>query len=182
MKSRLIWYLLFVALAASRVLADSCVGASSAGATNRHYSVDGQVDQEGRQWNYVLTDLMTGKKQAGPLPRIKRHAHLYFFLSQDGKRFGVLDASAGHHLANRFMIHNSNGELISSLGVSDILTKDEQALVKHSISHTWWLKYDPKSRSYGEYLPGENVVSLTTKQGRKVLISLADGKLVEKAE
>ena len=180
MKFHIMCCSLLVVLAASRVLADSCVGASSVAATNQHYKVDGQADREGKKWSYVLTDLKTGKKRTGPLPKIEWHAHLQFFLSQDGKRFAVLDASAGHHLTNRFMIYNSEGKLISSLGVNDILTKDEQTKIQQSISHIQWLKYDPKSRSYGDYLPDENAVRLTTKADRKVVISLADGKLIKK--
>jgi hypothetical protein len=92
----------------------------------------------------------------------------------------VLDASAGHHLTNRFMIYSSEGKLIASLGVHDILTKDEQTEVQRSISHIQWLEYDPKSRSYGDYLSDENAVSLTTKADRKVAISLTDGRLIQK--
>lgn len=179
MKSRVMLFSFLVVLAASCVLADSCVGTSSVAATNQHYRVDGQADREGNKWNYVLTDLKTGEKRTGPLPGIELHAHLYFFLSQDGERFAMLDASAGHHLANRFMIYNSNGKLISSLGINDILTKNEQTQVQQSVSHIWWLKHDPKSRSYGKYLPDENAVSLTTMSERDVVISLVDGKLIK---
>ena len=177
----LVCLLIFV-LGASRVLADSCVGASSVAATNQQYRVDGQVDRDTKKWTYVLTDVKTGEKRTGPLPEIEWHAHLYFFLSQDCKRFAVLDASAGHHLTNRFLIYSAEGKLIASLGVNDILTKDEQAKVDQSISHIHWLKHDPTSRSYGKCLPSENTVSLTTVADRTVVISLADGKLIKNKE
>lgn len=182
MKFHYILCLLVVLLAASRVLADSCMGPSSVPATNQHYKVDGQVDAESKRWNYVLTDVKTGEKRTGPLPRIKWHAHLYFFLSQDGRRFAVLDASADHHLADRFMIYNSEGKLIASLGVHDILTKDEQTNVQHSVSHIHWLKHDPVSKSYGKYSADQNTVSLMTLAGREVVISLTDGTLIKKEQ
>ena len=170
---------LIVLLGASRVLADSCVGGSSVAAANQHYKVDGQGDRDSRKWSYVLTDLRTGEKRTGPLPKIDWHAHLYFFLSQDSRRFAVLDASAGHHRANRFMIHTADGELLVSLGVDDILAKEEQTEVQHSVSHMSWLKYDRELRSYGTYVSVENAVSLTTMAGREVTISLVDGKVIE---
>ena len=180
-RSYLLCVFIFV-LGASRGLADKCVGASSVAATNQQYRVDGQVDRDTNKWTYVLTDVKTGEKRTGPLPKIEWHAHLYFFLSQDGKRFAVLDASAGHHLTNRFMIYTSEGKLIASLGVHDILTKDEQTKVQQSISHIHWLKHDPESRSYGKHLPNHSAVSLTTIADREVVISLADGKLIKKRD
>lgn len=182
MKKRYMLCLLLLHLAALRVLADSCVGASSVPATNQHYKVDGQVDAESKKWNYVLTDVKTGEKRTGTLSRIQLHAHLYFFLSQDSKRFAVLDASAGHHLKDRFMIHDSDAKLIASLGVDDILDKEERANVQQTVSHIHWLKYDPASNSYGMYLPEENAVSLNTLRDRAVVISLTDGKLLKKGE
>jgi hypothetical protein len=183
---RVMLFSLLVVLAASRVLADSCIGTSTDMATNGHYKVSGKADRESKKWSFVLTDLKTGEKRTGPLPHVELHAHLFFFLSQDSKRFAVLDASAGHHLTNRFMIFNSKGKLISSLGVNDILTKDEQTKVEQSISHTrWlksWLKSDPKCQSYGDYLPADNAVRLRTMADRKVLVSLVDGKLIKKDE
>jgi hypothetical protein len=158
------------------------VGTSSVPATNQHYKVYGQVDVDSKKWNYVLTDIKMGDKRIGPLPIDWTHAHLYFFLSQDGKRFAVLDVSAGHRLYNRFMIYDSEGKLIASLGVHDLLTKDEQTNVTHSKSHIHWLKDYPKLNSYGKYSSDQNTVSLTTLTGREVVISLSDGKLIKKQE
>ena len=178
----LIIFSLLVLLTSQRVVADSCVGTSSVPATNQQFKVDGQVDRNSKKWSYVLTDLKTGEKRTGHLTKIKWHAHLHFFLSQDGKRFAVLDASAGHRFTDRFMIYTSEGKLIASFGIDDILTKEEQSEVQRSKSHIHWLKYDPKSRSYGKYLPNDNAVSLTTLTGREVLISLSDGKRIKKED
>jgi hypothetical protein len=188
MKVRIMLCSLFVLLAASRVFADWCVGTSSVAGTNQHYRVDGQFDHEGQKWSYVFTDLKTGEKRTGPLPRIGSHAHLYFFLSQDGKRFAVLDSGADTHLENRFMVFTAEGKLISSLGINDILTKDEQAEVRPSISHICWIgtvcQFDSDMKivaeSYGRYLPNANAVGLTTLSEREVLISLTDGKVIRK--
>ena len=78
------------------------------------------------------------------------------------------------------MIYTLSGRLVASLGVQDLLTKDEQGKIVRSISHIYWLKRDPATGSYGNYLAEENAVSLTTLGDRKVLISLADGRLVTK--
>ena len=188
MKVRIMLCSLFVLLAASRVLADFCMVTSSVGATNQHYRVDGQFDREGQKWSYVFTDLKTNEKRTGPLPRIGSHAHLYFFLSQDGKRFAVLDSGADTHLDNRFMVFTAEGKLISSLGINDILTKDEQAELRHTMSHMSWIgavcQYDSDMKivaeSFGRYLPNENAVGLMTLSEREVLISLTDGKVIRK--
>lgn len=178
MKSHVILCSLIMVLTSLHVSADSCVGASSYAATNLHYKVEGCANKESNTWNYILTNVITGEKRTGPLPGIKWHAHLYFFISQDGKRFAVLDASAGHHLTNRFMIFNSEGDRIASLGTHDILTTNEHTKIQESVSHIRWLNYDRKSKSYGSYLPECNAVSLKTITGREVIISMADGKRI----
>ncbi|MFC1452804.1 hypothetical protein ACFLSJ_05605 [Verrucomicrobiota bacterium] len=94
----------------------------------------------------------------------------------------MLDASAGHHLSDRFLIYTADGKLIASLGVGDILTEGEQTKVRHSVSHIHWLKHDPKSRSYGRYLSDRNAVSLKTLAEREVAISLGDGRLIAKGK
>jgi hypothetical protein len=180
MKFHSILFLLLVVMTVSRVFADSCVGASSYAATNQYSKVEGCANKESNTWSYILTDVKTGEKRTGPLPGIKWHAHLYFFISRDGKRFAVLDASAGHHLTNRFMIFNSEGDCIASLGVHDILASNEYKKIQESVSHIRWLNYDRESKSYGNYLPDCNAVNLKTITGRDVIISLADGKLIKK--
>jgi hypothetical protein len=182
MKYHSILCLLLVVMIVPRVFADSCVGASYYAATNQHYKVEGRANRESNTWSYILTDVKTGEKRTGPLPGIKWHAHLYFFISQDGKRFAVLDASAGHHLANRFMIFNSKGDCIASLGIHDILNTNEHTKIVRSVSHIRWLKYDRDTKSYGSYLPECNAVRLKTITGRDVIISLADGKLIKNKE
>lgn len=179
MNIRHILCFLVLQLTAEPVLADTCGFTSSIPATNRLHVVNGMA---AGQWYYLLTNLRTGQQHIRPLPLIERHAHLQFFLSDDGKRFAVLDASADHRLTNRFMIYTLSGKLVAALGVQDLLTKDEQAKVAHSISHIHWLKCDPVTGSYGGYLAAENAVSLTTGGGRKVLVSLADGKLITKKQ
>ncbi|MBI2441337.1 MAG: hypothetical protein HYV35_08210 [Lentisphaerae bacterium] len=180
MKPYKIFYLLAFLLAAAPVFADSCEGTSSVAATNQHYKVYGEADKEANKWNYVLVDLQTGEKRTGPFPKIRWHAHLYFFISQDGKRFAVLDASAGHHSDDRFMIYDSAGKLVVSLGMNDILTKDELSKVSYSISHVDWLKPDPVAKSWGKYLAEDNAVSLTTIADREVVIALTDGQVIAK--
>ena len=111
-----------------------------------------------------------------------------FFLSQDGKRFAVLHATAERNLDNRFMVFTAEGNLITSLGVNDILTKDEQAEVGRTISHIGWIgtvnQYDSDGKIvaqlYGRYLPNANAVALMTLSEREVLISLTDGKVIRK--
>jgi hypothetical protein len=100
----------------------------------------------------------------------------------------VLDSGADTHLENRFMVFTAEGKLISSLGINDILTKDEQAEVRPSISHICWIgtvcQFDSDMKivaeSYGRYLPNANAVGLTTLSEREVLISLTDGKVIRK--
>jgi hypothetical protein len=167
-------------LTAAPVLADTCGFTSSIPATNRLHVVDGMA--AGRQWYYLLTNLKNGQQHTRPLPLIERHAHLQFFLGDDGKRFAVLDASANHRLTNRFMIYTLSGKLVAALGIQDLLTQAEQAKAGYSISHIHWLKCDPVTGSYGGYVAAEKAVSLTTGGGRKVLVSLADGKLITKKQ
>ena len=176
MNLRYILCFLVIQLTAAPVLADTCVGRSSTPATNRVHVVNGFAG------HYILTNLKTGKQHIGPLPLIDLHAHLQFFLSDDDKHFAVLDESAEHRLTNRFMIYTLSGKLVASLGVQDLLTKDEQGKIGRSISHIHWLKGDPLTGSYGNYVAAENAVSLTTLGDRKVLISLADGTLITKKQ
>lgn len=186
MKVSVILCSLVVFLTASRALADWCTMTSSVAASNQHHRVDGQCN--GTNWNYVLTDLKTGEKLTGPLPKIGDHPHLYFFLSQDGMRFAVLNANAGIRLNDCFMIFTAKGQLVASLGRNDILTKDEQAEVRSSTNHTSWLngvnEYDSDmkivAQSCGRYLPNANAVLLMTQSDREVLISLTDGKVIRK--
>jgi hypothetical protein len=159
---------------------DSCVGQSSQAATNDRFSVDGRFDVKERNWSYVYTNIKTGDKRVGPLATVEAHAHLYFFISEDGGSFGVLDATAGHRLTDRFLVYSSEGILMASLGVQDLLTKEEQKAVEESLGHIHWLSFDPKTKSYGEYVQDDNAVKLKTRAGRGILISLADGKLIKK--
>jgi len=186
----------------SRVFADRCVFQSIAAACNHPFSVEGRWDPESGDWSYSLNSLKTGKTQNGTLPLIGRHAHLYFFLSDDGKRFAVLDATAGHHLTNRLMTYTSDGKLLSSLGVRDLLTPSEQAGIIYSSAHLHWLKKDDEARfsdelvaqegdsvirlrpsnPYGKYNSQKNTIAFTTLAGRKVSVALADGKVVKRVE
>jgi len=174
MNNRYILCFMVIQLTAAPVLADTCAIRSSMPATNRVHVVNGFAG------HYILTNLKTGKQHSGPLPLIDSHAHLQFFLSDDGKHFAVLDESAGHRLTNRFMIYTLSGKLVASLGVQDLLTKDEQGKIVRSISHMYWLKRDSATGSYGNYVAAENAVCLTTFSDRKVLISLVDGRLITK--
>jgi len=187
---------------ASRVFADRCVPETSVAASNQRFTVDGRWDRQSGNWMYSLYDLETGKIQNGPLPLLLRgHAHLYFFLSDGGKRFAVLDATAGRHLTNRLMTYTSDGKLISSLGVRDLLTPSEQAKIMFSVSHLRWLKRDPEPQfsdavveqerdsvilpaasPYGKYNSQKNMVTFTTLAGRKVSVALADGRVIQRAQ
>ena len=188
--------ILLVTLGTSRLRADKCLGTTSVAASNQHYKIEGLANSEQRSWSYTLTNLKTKQKRTGPLPLIKLHAHLYFFISQDGKHFAVLDASAGHHLTNRFMVYQADGKLVSSLGIQDVLTPREQRLVEKTVSHISWLgesnlgeedilseanQGGPKKEDfnpYGQYRPTDNTVSLKTLAGRGVVISLDTGKVI----
>ncbi|MDE0864632.1 MAG: hypothetical protein OSA98_12660 [Rubripirellula sp.] len=184
----------------SHVFADRCVVGSSVAAFNQRFTVDGRWDPQSG-WSYSLSSLETGKTQDGPLSLIGRHAHLHFFLSADGKRFAVLDATAGRHLANRLMTYTSDGKLISSLGVRDLLTPSEQAKIMFSVSHLRWLKWDPEpqfsdavveqerdsvilpaANPYGKYNSQKKMITFTTLAGRKVSVALADGRVIQRAQ
>ena len=164
-------------LAPELARADSCLGASSVPSSNQQFKVEGQVDSQAKKWSYVLTDLKTGTSQTGALPGLPWHAHLFFFLGQDGC-FAVLDASGGLRLEDRLRIYQADGTLRATLGIKDILNTDEQAKLRPTVNHIQWLKFNSGVNSYGTFISTRNAVSLTTLAGREVLISLADGKLV----
>ena len=63
----------------------------------------------------------------------------------------------------------------------EILTEDELTKVERSVSHTHWLRYNHEWKSFGTYHRKSNAVSLKTRANREVVISLKDGKLIEKA-
>ena len=185
----------------SRVFADRCVPETSVAASNQRFTVDGRWDRQSGNWIYSLSSLETGKTQDGPLPLIGKHAHLHFFLSDDGNRFAVLDATAGRHLTNRLMTYTSDGKLLTSLGVRDLLTPSEETKIMNSVSHLHWLKRDPEpqfsdavveqerdsvilpaANPYGKYNSQKNMVTFTTLAGRKVSVALADGRVIQRAQ
>ncbi len=191
--------LLLTTLGTSRLQADKCYMTTAESASNTNFKIEGKADKVKDSWSYVLTNLKTNKKQTGPLPSLDLHAHLYFFISQDGKHFAVLNGSAGRHLTNRFMIYRADGKLVSSLGVRDILNPSEEKVIERTVSHMYWLDTiqeltadeeatlqetgewpapAPNSNYYGKYNPATNTVSLMTLLGRTVVISLDRGKVV----
>ena len=170
--------LLLALLLVSRCLADTCPGPSQEPATNAGWRVEGRYDQDQKAWLYIETGLTNGTCWTGRIDRIEAHAHLYFFLSADGRRFAVLDPMAGRRIDRRFLIYDSGGKLIASLGVTNILNKAELDKMQHTQDHVNWLKFDRATRTYGAYLPARNAIQLTTLAGRKVPISLTDGRIL----
>ena len=191
--------LLLTTLGTSRLQADKCYYTTADPAANENYKIEGKADKEKGTWSYVLTNLKTKKQQTGPLPLIELHAHLSFFISHDSKHFAVLNESAGHHLTNRFMVYKTDGTLVSSLGIQDILKPNEEKMIERTVSHIYWLNrvqeltaeeekalretgktpwLPPNTHYYGKYNPATNTVSLRTLSGRIVAISLDHGKVV----
>lgn len=191
--------LLLTTLGTSRLQADKCYYTTAEPAANENHKIEGKADKEKGTWSYVLTNLKTKKQQTGSLPLIELHAHLYFFISQDSKHFAVLNGSADHHLTNRFMVYKTDGTLVSSLGIQDILKPNEEKMIERTVSHIHWLSrvqeltadeetalretgktptLPPNCHYYGKYNPATNTVSLRTLAGRLVVISLERGKVV----
>ena len=191
--------LLLTTLGTSALQADKCRYTTAEAASNANYKIEGKADIEKRSWSYVLTNLKTKKQQTGPLPLIELHAHLYFFISHDSNHFAVLNGSADHHLTNRFMVYKTDGTLVSSLGIQDILKPNEEKMIERTVSHIHWLNrvqeltaeeetalretgksptLPPNCHYYGKYNPATNTVSLRTLAGRVVAISLDHGKVV----
>ncbi len=196
-----LWFLLIfsflaISFGSSVAMADRCIGRSSVAAINGDFKIDAKVDQKNNSWNYVLTNTKTGKVRTGPLPLITKHAHLDFFINAKGNRFAVMNSTGGTHLENRFMVYDSTGKLISSLGIKDILTPFEQYKICRTVSHMHWLKGGKKPKVGLKMIEAKvkvkpakpitnpygvvkgNLVALETLQGRKVVISLDDGKVV----
>jgi hypothetical protein len=159
--------------------ADKCTYQSTDPATNAEWKADCRFDPEHEQWGYILTNMKTGELRTGQVPNVEKHAHLSLFLGSEAKTFAVLDASAGSRLNDRLMVFAADGTILASLGVADILTEEELAKDLKSMSHINWLKYQPELKSYGKVDLKKNALELTTYSGRRVMISLADGKPVK---
>jgi hypothetical protein len=175
MKASIVGVSVLMMLAAPSAFADSCIGNTAAGSTNGDWSVSPQLDEQTGECRYVLTNSKTREKRTGPLPEIKGHVHLRFFVSKNGNRFAALNEKGGRQLADRLLIYDGDGTLVTSLGIQDILNKEEQAGIRISTSHIAWLKGE------GEYVAGEDAIILETRSGRRVSVSLVDGKLATEA-
>ena len=81
------------------------------------------------------------------LKGIERHSHLSILVPKGGRRFIVLDPTAGHRLKDRVQIYKANGKLIKSFGVNDLLKDKELKDVSQSVSHIQWLGYDEAKKS-----------------------------------
>ena len=181
MKAFIVGISLLTVLAAPSAFADSCPGDSSVGSTNGDWEANCAQDAKTSVWHYVLTNVKTGAKRTGPLLEIDTHVHLRVFVTQDGKRFAVLNETGGNSLAGnlhskRLLIYESNGNLVTSLGTKEILTEDELRGVRTSYSHIHWMK-----EGTAKNLAGEDAIVLETLSGRRVVVSLADAKVVPNA-
>lgn len=175
--------------------ADSCFPTTRVLTANDRFALEAKMDSKlafqrpspgtppQNYWSYTLTEKATGKTQTGNIPQLASHAHPHLFLSGDGAQFAVLDDHAETRYENRVLIFLTNGKLIASLGVTDILNKDELSSVRRSVNHLTWLGFDPttwdrETRTYDIYSKMNNTITLTTPSMRKVAISLTSGKLV----
>jgi len=160
---------------------DSCGGWGGAPAesVNGRYEVSVQFDEETGNWAYVWKDTKKSETLTGPLKSIERHAHLYLFITQDGSRFAVLDPIAGHRLNDRLLIYQSDGKLVRTFSIEDLLTKYAVKKVLRSKSHIRWLKYDKDKKSYVKYDPKKETLQLTIKWNRRIRVSLMDGKILK---
>ncbi|WP_309711910.1 hypothetical protein [Armatimonas sp.] len=165
---------------------DSCVFAKNALTSNTRFILEIQLEEDRSKdplkafWSYTLTERISGKKYQGRIPQLEYHAHPTVYLSEDGKRFAILDPIADHRDKDRFIVFTQDGKQIISLGINDILNMEEQSKVTSSISHIRWLSLN--ENTIGLFSKADNTVTLTTMLGRKVAISLTNGKIVKPVE
>lgn len=83
--------------------ADSCIGASAVpGKSNDgRFNVAAIFDGVKKQWKFTWTDTKQKQSATKKLPEIPQHSHLYLYVAENGSRFAVLAASAGHRTDQR---------------------------------------------------------------------------------
>lgn len=111
------------------------------------------------------------------LPILRSHAHVIVAFGEHSDRFVVIDAGGETEDADRVLVYApaADGSLVLErrLALSDLLTPDELAATRRSISHVQWLA--ARSKDGGppvRLVPGRAAVELTLRSGRRVLIDL----------
>lgn len=143
-------------------LADFCNWHSSIPGKNKSYSIQAYYIEALHRWHYVFKNRKTHKVFTGPLQMIDDHAHLELFPSSTGKHFAVVDTCAGHHLENRIIIYDVNGNVTKAIGIQDLLPQNEIDDLTHSVMHLLWLKHESGEKTACVLIPEKNAIRLQT--------------------
>lgn len=127
-------------------------------------------------WMFQWQDKKTKKAVHGAVRGLQKHAHPSVLVTPEGKTFALFDPRAGHRRSDRLLIYGQDGKLIRSFGLDDLLEPGE--LVEFSVSHLLWLGYDSKKKRSWWTEGDATVLSLLTKAGRVVRVSLTDAKIL----
>ncbi len=120
-------------------LPDRCRPSTNATGTaeDGKFYVELKFDETKRKW--LFESAVDGKQVAtGEIGELQWHAHPSVLVSPQGDRFVVFDPSATRRHNDRVIIYSMQGEKLKSLGVDDLLTKEEMKSVRQSVSHLWW--------------------------------------------
>ncbi len=158
--------------------ADKCRGQTAFKAKNKCFKVGAEYNNGKMNWTYFIKERKTGKVKKGTIPHIESHAHLFFYLSKRSKRFMIIDLNAGHRLNNRVLIFDMQGNLIVSLGVSDILNEKEVENIVHTVSHIQWVINRFGVAGPGKYDSNTDSICIHSYAERNICIRMQDGKVI----
>jgi hypothetical protein len=164
-------------------LADTCMrssleeGISTDGRFHVVVELDRNPFANQTPWQFEWNDQKTGQMFRGNIDQIDIHAHLTVLVADDGTRFAIADLSAGHRYHDRILLFQSDGRLIRSLGIADVLLFHERGDINHTVSHTSWVGYDEERKSSIWMSDDGRGIQLLTKSNTEAMISWDDGSV-----
>jgi hypothetical protein len=109
---------------------------------------------------------------------LQRHAHFEVFITDDGERVVVFEPAIDERLSANLLVFNRDLRLLKGFTLNDLLTKNDQGAVTHSISQCQFTDFDnAKGRRYGLEDDGKTF-AIHLRSRRTALISLAEPKII----